>query len=242
MSTISRTSRETTCLRSLEKRLGVAFGDRELLAAALVHSSFHNENRGAVERSNERLEFLGDALLGAMVAEELYRRHRDWSEGELTGARAALVSGESLAQVGSELDLGGHLLLGRGEEGSGGRERPTNLAAAMEAVVGAVFLDQGYEAAREAVLRLLSGPLSTVDRGDLPANPKAKLQEIVQARGLGPPTYPVVEATGLDHARTFKVDVIVDGRVMGRGAGRRKALAEEEAARAALKALGPGER
>ena len=237
VSVISHASPETTRLRSLESVLGVPFGDRDLLAAALVHSSYYNENRDSVEQSNERLEYLGDALLGAVVAEELFRRYPDWSEGELTSARVALVRGETLASVGSELDLGGYLLLGRGEEGSGGRKRPSNIAAALEAVIGAAFLDRGYAASKELVLRLLAEPLSKVARGAQPASLKATLQELVQGSGLGPPTYAVVTTEGLDHARTFTVEVSVDGRVMGRGVGRRKSQAEEEAAGAALETM-----
>ena len=215
----------------------MAFKNGDLLTVALVHSSYLNENPGAFDQPNERLEFLGDALIGLVAADELYRRHPDWPEGELTGARSALVRGETLAQVGETLDLGRYLLMGRGEEASGGRERPSNLAAAVEAVVGALFLDQGYGVAHDLVLRLLSTQLAAVDQVSTAISAKSALQEAVQGQGLEPPSYRTVEASGPDHAREFTAEVTVSGRVLGRGTGRRKALAEEQAAREALDAM-----
>lgn len=220
--------------RSLEGALGASFEDRAVLALALVHRSFLNENPGAFPESNERLEFLGDAFLGLVVAEELFARHPGKPEGELTAMRSALVCGEALARIARSLDLGGHLLMGRGEEASGGRDRPSNLAAAFEAVTGALLVDQGYHAARSFVIRVMADEMSLEEA---PRSPKSLLQEMVQCRGAGSPSYRVVETKGADHDPEFTSEVEVSGKVVGRGTGRRKSLAETEAAREALKFL-----
>jgi ribonuclease-3 len=225
-------------LGPLEAALGVVFRQKDLLHLALAHSSFIHENPGVLAESNERLEFLGDAALGSAIARELYDRYPDWPEGELTLARSALVRGETLAAAADGLGLGEHLYMGRGEEAGGGRKRPANLAAAFEAVVGALLLDQGYEAARDFVLRVLSDELSDLGVSGAPGNPKSLLQEAVQARGQPSPSYEIVEVAGVEHARRFTAEVTVDGRVLGRGTGARKAQAESAAAAEALKALG----
>ena len=225
-------------MESLASKLGLSFEDIDLLRLAFVHGSYANENADSVPESNERLEFLGDALIGLVVAEEMYRLNPTHTEGDLTGLRAALVQGETLARVARSLELGRLLLMGKGEEASGGRERPSNLAAAFEALVGAVFLDQGYRAAREFTLRSLSDELPAAGGRASLKNPKSLVQELVQARGMDVPTYRVVEVTGQDHARVFTVDVVVQGETMGRGKGRRKSIAEREAAQQALSALG----
>ena len=222
----------------LEAALGVSFRDRDLLRLALAHSSYLNEHPGAVPESNERLEFLGDALIGAVVADELYRRYPLWPEGGLTQARSALVRGDALALVAEGLDLGRRLYMGKGEDAAGGRERPSNLAAALESVVGALFLDQGYDATRDLVLRLFSRELSALGEQTVPQNPKSTLQETVQARGMAPPSYRIVEAEGSDHSPRFTAEVSVDGKVVGRGTGARKSQAEQAAAAEALEAMG----
>ena len=224
-------------MASLEEALGSTFRDRDLLGLALVHSSYLNENPEEFSESNERLEFLGDALIGLVIAHRLYQSFPDHTEGELTALRSALVRGETLARTAESLNLGQYLLMGRGEEVSGGRDRPSNLAAAFEAVVGALLLDQDYEAASALVLRALSQELSAIGR-QLPNNPKSLLQELVQSRGSGPPSYRIVEVTGEHHARLFTAEVVVSGGVLGRGTGQRKSQAEQEAARQALKELG----
>lgn len=224
-----------TCPVALQEALGVQFREEELLRTALVHSSFLNENSGEFPQSNERLEFLGDAVLGMAVAEELYVTNPDWSEGRLTQARAALVQEAALAAAARRLDLGSWLRMGRGEEAGGGRGRPSNLSAALESVIGAIFLDQGYDVARAVVLRVLAARLSSLDRPDISANPKSVLQETVQARGLPSPTYRIVHEEGADHDRLFVAEVTVDGRVAGKGTGKRKSLAEQAAAAAALR-------
>ena len=224
-------------LDSLETAIGVLFRDKALLRQALAHRSYLNENPGAFALSNERLEFLGDAVIGMAVAGELYRLYPEWSEGELTEARSALVRGDTLARAAKGLRLGRYQYMGKGEEVSGGRERASNLAAAFEALVGALFLDQGYEAAQDFVLGALAPELSSLRHQRTLKSPKSALQEAVQARGDPPPSYRIVEESGSHHDRKFTAEVAVGGRVVGRGTGARKSLAEEEAAAEALKAL-----
>ena len=222
---------------SLEEALGVSFVDPDLLRLSLAHSSYFNENPGAFSHSNERLEFLGDSVFGVAIAHELYSRHPDWTEGELTQARAALVRGDSLAELAEGLELGVHLYMGRGEEASGGRQRPANLAAALESLVGALLLDQGYEAANALVLRIFADDLGRVAERAAAKDPKSALQEAVQSKGSPAPSYEIVEVLGEDHAPSFTAQVTVSGRVVGRGNGSRKSLAEEAAAAEALKAM-----
>ncbi len=222
----------------LEEALGVRFRDAGLLRLALVHGSYLNENPGEGLDSNERLEYLGDAVLGMAVAEELYAVNPGWPEGKLTQARAALVQESTLAEAARDIGLGEMLRMGKGEEAGGGRERPSNLSAGLEAVVGAVFLDQGYKAAREVVLRVLGDRLSSLDEAEMSANPKSALQEAVQAEGLPSPTYRIVHEEGADHDRLFVAEVTVGGEVAGRGEGKRKSLAEQSAAVEALRGDG----
>ena len=225
---------------SLEDVLGIEFRDAGLRRLALVHSSYLNENPGEYPESNERLEFLGDAVLGMVVAEELYSANPDWPEGRLTQARAALVQEATLAEAARDIGLGEMLRMGRGEEAGGGRERASNLSAGLEAVIGAVFLDQGYEVACEVVLRVLGERLSALSEPEMSANPKSALQEAVQAEGLPSPTYRIVHEEGADHDRLFIAEVTVGGEVAGRGEGKRKSLAEQAAAVAALRDRGGG--
>ena len=222
---------------ALEAALGVEFGDRRLLELALVHGSYLNERAGAFEESNERLEFLGDAVIGVAAAHELYRRNPGWPEGRLSEARAELVRDETLARVASRLALGDRLRMGRGEAAGGGRERPGALAAALEAVVGAVFLDRGYPEAEALVVRLLAPEMRRLERPAAARNPKSALQEMLQAAGAKPPTYSIVGVAGERHAREFTAEVSLDGRVLGAGAGPRKSTAERRAAEAALAAM-----
>ena len=227
-------------LKSLADELGFSFNNGDLFSLAFVHSSYVNENPEAFPESNERLEFLGDALVGLVVAHELYQRYPDRPEGDLTALRSALVKGETLALIADSLQLGQYLLMGKGEEASGGRKRPSNLAATFEALVGAVFLDQGYDEARDFVLRVLSDALSSVGKRISLKNSKSLLQELVQGKGKAVPSYRVVEVTGEDHARTFTVEVVISGAVMGSGTGSRKSTAEREAASEALRAMREG--
>ncbi len=226
-------------LDSLEDSLGVVFRDKELLRLALIHSSYVNENPEEYPESNERLEYLGDAHVGLVVAHELFERYPDRPEGELTALRSELVRGETLARIAQSLRLGQYLFMGKGEEANGGRERHSNLAAAFESLVGALLVDQGYGASRDFVLRILSDEIASVTkRSGAPKNPKSTLQEIVQRRGGPSPSYRIIEVSGEDHEREFTAEVVVRGEVVGRGTGRRKSLAERAAAQQALEVLG----
>ncbi len=222
---------------SLEERLDISFNDKNLLTQALVHSSFLNENPGVFTESNERLEFLGDAIIGSAIAAELFSTYDSWPEGMLTSGRASLVQGDTLARVAGRLGLGEYLQMGKGEEAAGGRNRSNNLAATFEAVVGAHFLDCGYNAAADLVLRLLKPELSELTEPGVSPNPKSSLQEAIQARGQTAPSYRIVKVEGQDNARRFTAEVVVNGEPIGTGTGSRKALAERAAADDALKTI-----
>ncbi|MEE8518596.1 MAG: ribonuclease III, partial [Dehalococcoidia bacterium] len=185
----------------------------------------------------ERLEYLGDAFLGWVVADELYARYPGFGEGDLTRARASLVNGKTLAEVAARLNLGRFLWLGQGEEASGGRERRSTLAAVVEAVVGAVLLDRGEKQARRLVLKWLGERLNKLDDAGAPRDAKSSLQEMAQQNALPLPTYEVLSETGPAHAKTFTVRVLVDGVERGRGSGPRKADAEQAAAAQANETL-----
>lgn len=227
-------------LLALQKTLGVSFRDEALLQQSLVHSSYLNENPIFSPSSNERLEFLGDAVIELAVSEELYQRFPELPEGELTRMRSALICGENLARLARWLGLGDYLHLGRGEEQSGGRQRESNLASALEAVMGAVFLDQGFEVARRLALELFEPEIGELEvtAGKLVADYKSQLQEVAQARFHQTPAYQIVEVNGPDHERQFTAEVVIGEDVVGKGSGRSKQSAEKEAAHRALKSLG----
>ena len=201
--------------------------DGELIGRAVTHRSFAYENGGLP--TNERLEFLGDSVLGLVVTEELFRRHPDLPEGQLAKLRAAVVNARALAEVARELDIGRFLRLGRGEEASGGRDKSSILADAVEALLGAFYLDQGMEPTRALVLRLFAGLLDEAARLGAGLDWKTSLQELAAARGLGVPEYDVTES-GPDHAKAFEATAIVSGRRVGVGQGRSKKEAEQRAA------------
>jgi ribonuclease-3 len=217
----------------LQQTIGIIFRDVSLLQQAFIHSSYINENPNLRLLDNERLEFLGDALLSFIVAEKLYHEFPDSGEGELTEIRISFVRQETLAQLASEFKLGDYLYLGKGEEATGGRERQTNLADAFESLVGAVFLDQGLDAVRDFVLSRLGSHLERVRAEGIGRNYKALLQEFTQAKFKQLPTYRVVEALGPDHDKGFNVEVMLGDRVLGAGSGNSKRAAEMEAARLA---------
>jgi len=224
-------------LAALQQTLGVWFNDPSLLEQALVHSSYVNENPGFAPASNERLEFLGDAILGFIVAEELYQRFSQFSEGEMTRLRSSLVRRDALSRMARAISLGNYLYLGKGEEASGGRRKPANLAGALEALIAAIFLDRGLSTARDFVLRSADKELNKVLSQGIEPDYKSQLQEIIQARQQQTPTYKVIEAVGPDHDRAFTVEVRVGDTVLGRGSGKSKKVAETEAARSALDQL-----
>ena len=225
-------------VREAQAALGVRFADENLLRRALVHDSFVAEFPGAFPESNERLEFLGDAVLGLVAAEALLERFPERREGALTQTRAALVDKATLAAVAARLGLGGWLALGKGESERGGAERESNLAAAFEALVGALFSDGGYETARDFVLRAMGDELSAAgDAPEPPRHPKSLLHEAAMRLGLSPPEYRVLERTGEDHAPEFTVEALVGGERLGVGDGTSKRAAETSAARAALEGM-----
>lgn len=217
--------------------MGYVFKNKALLENALQHSSYANEHRGGGMRSNERLEFLGDAVLGVVTADYLFRKHPDLPEGDLTRLRAALVCEDSLYEVAQSLELGRHLKLGRGEEQGGGRRRPSILADATESVFAAVYLDGGMEAASELIHRVLldKGREEAVEerRRDF----KTELQELVQRKSGSTLGYRLVGSTGPDHAKVFEAAVLLNGEVLSAGTGHSKKEAEQAAAGAALEKL-----
>ena len=222
---------------TLEEKLGYRFKNRALLENALQHSSYANEHRGAGMRSNERLEFLGDAVLGVVTADYLYKKHPDLPEGDLTRIRAALVCEESLHEVAQSLDLGRYLKLGRGEEQGGGRERPSILADATESVFAAVYLDGGMEAAEHHIMRFI--PKNLEQRESLGFRDyKTALQEVIQKNPEEKVEYVLVSESGPDHAKAFQVEVCLNSNVIGVGTGRSKKAAEQMAAKEALRLMG----
>ncbi|UCH50474.1 MAG: ribonuclease III [Chloroflexota bacterium] len=221
----------------LQQSIGVTFQDTSLLEQAFVHASYINENPDFHLPDNERLEFLGDALLGFIVAEELYHEFPHFGEGELTEIRVSLVRQETLAGLAAELQLGDYLYLGRGEESGGGRQRQTNLADAFESLVGAIFLDQGLDAARDFVLHKMHGQIQAIGAKGVGRNYKALLQEFTQAKYKQLPIYSLVEASGPDHDKGFVVEVALGDSVLGTGSGKSKRAAEMEAARIAWEKL-----
>ena len=221
-------------LAALQESLGVFFNDPSRLEQALVHSSYINENPNSAPASNERLEFLGDAVLGLVITKKLYHDLPDAAEGEMTKLRAALVSRDTLARVAGAIRLGDYLYLGKGEEASGGRNKTANLAGALEAVMAAISLDQSPATTKNSILRLFQPELEKVISQGAGVNYKSQLQELIQARGQPTPVYYVIEIKGPDHDRRFTVEVRVGDTVLGQGAGKNKKLAETEAARSAL--------
>ncbi|MBN2463543.1 MAG: ribonuclease III [Dehalococcoidia bacterium] len=216
---------------ALQQVIGITFRDTSLLQQAFIHSSYINENPGSNCLDNEHLEFLGDALLSFVVAERLYHEFPQFGEGELTEIRVSLVRQETLAELAAELKLGDYLYLGKGEEISGGRERQTNLADAFESLIGAIFLDQGLDAARDFVLHKLRKKLQEVSAKGAGRNYKALLQEFTQAKYKQLPVYRLVEVSGPDHDKVFVAEVALRDRVLGTGSGKNKRAAEMEAAR-----------
>jgi ribonuclease III len=223
-------------VEALQRDLGMRFSDPTVLREALTHRSYLNEINQAWP-SNERLEFLGDAVLGLLTTDYLFRRFPELGEGELTNLRSALVRTETLARFAQEIDLGRYLFLGRGEEMSQGRRRPAGLACAFEALLGSIYMDAGYDAARDFAMQFVEPELTTVVEGRLHRNAKSVLQELVQAQMQQTPSYHLVEETGPDHAKAFTIEVRIGDEVLGRGHDRSKRGAEQSAAETALRRL-----
>lgn len=225
-----------TGYEALQERMGYAFRDPALLQLALTHPSVAHEHNAAIE-TNQRLEFLGDAVLQLVLTRELYEKFPAFDEGPLTKARAKLVNRRTLAERARHLAIGEHLIVSRGEEMHGGRERPSALADTYEALLGAVFLDSGFEAAREFILREFQAAFGGLLVIPILENPKGELQELLQAVSPEAPQYHVVSATGPDHDRIFDCTVHHGGAELARGQGKSKKAAESEAALAALTRL-----
>lgn len=219
-------------MKTLEEKIGYTFRDRTLLENALTHSSYANEHREKGMPSNERLEFLGDSILGLVVADHLYRNRPDLPEGDLTRIRAALVCEGSLVEVAKNLDLGSYLKLGRGEESGGGRKRPSIQADAVEAMLAAVYLDGGIGQTRKLIHDLiLNQEREKIANG---RDFKTTLQELVQRESGQVLSYRLTGESGPDHAKVFRMDVLLNGTAIGSGEGRSKKEAEQAAAKAAV--------
>jgi ribonuclease-3 len=222
--------------QEFSQRLGLPITDHRLLNRALTHRSYLNEHPEALE-DNERLEFLGDAVLDFLVGAWLYNHFPEMAEGELTRMRSALVRTEQLAEFGVSINLGEVMRLGHGEIEGGGRERPALLCATFEALIGALYLNAGIQAVRDFVEPQLHSAAVQILNDHKDLDPKSLLQEWVQAQGLGSPVYYTVASSGPEHEKTFEVEVSVDGNPYGRGSGHSKRVAAKAAAKAALKAL-----
>jgi ribonuclease-3 len=223
-------------LAAFQARLGCPFRDENLLRLALTHPSIAHEANTPIQH-NQRLEFLGDSVLGLVLTRHLYEKFPDADEGALTKSRAKLVNAGSLAAHSRALDLGAHLILSRGEENTGGRERASALADAFEALLGAIFLDGGFDTAREFILREFAADICSLAEPAGIENPKGELQELLQSRSPHAPEYQFVSATGPDHDRDFECAVLHDGAELAHGRGKSKKAAESDAALAALQKL-----
>ena len=225
-------------LAEIAASLGLEFDDISLLEMAFVHGSFVSEFPGVFDESNQRLEFLGDAVLGLIVAQELLTRFPEWPEGRLTQVRASLVDGQSLSETAARLGLGDWLVMGRGEIERGGSERRSNLADVFEALMGALFLDQGYDASRDFAVRVMGVELDLAGEAEsAPRHPKSMLHEAAMERGYGPPMYETIDMDGPSHDPIFTVQAMVNGVALGTGQGPSKKTAGAEAAAEALREL-----
>ena len=221
-------------IKELQQKLEYEFKNEALLLRALSHSSYVNENHSA-DGSNERLEFLGDSVLGLITAENFFMNYKDFPEGELTKLRAAMVCEKSLAGFAREIELGKYLMLGKGEMITGGRERPSIQADAFEAVIAAIYLDGGMEAAKKFVLKYID---EAIRRHQSVKDYKTMLQEVIQRNPGEIIEYVLVGETGPDHDKRFEVEVHLNSNVIGKGIGKSKKRAEQEAAREALELMG----
>lgn len=221
-------------MHPLEKRIGYRFSNPALLTEALTHPSVgHEKQKRHVD--NQRLEFLGDAVLQLIITQHLFARYDEAGEGRLTTRRSRLVSREALKVHAARLELGQHLLMGRGEEASGGRQRDSTLGDAFEALLGAIYLDSDLETVRRFILGEMREDLEQIEHEPLEVNPKGQLQELLQAISSRSPAYELLSQHGREHEKTFSVRVVWEGQVLGEGTGRSKKQAETAAALLALK-------
>lgn len=224
-------------VRELEKKIEINFNDRLLLQRALTHKSFSNENTDLNLRNNERLEFLGDSVLSIVISSYIFEYFPDYPEGELAKMRSVIVSEPSLADLARKINLGKYILLGRGEDLSGGRDRNSILADTMEALIAAIYLDKGIEEARNFIIKYFKDKIDKVERGEYIKDYKTILQEIIQKKSLTGPVYDVIREDGPDHNKLFTVQVKHKDRLLGIGKGYSKKEAEQNAAKAALENL-----
>ncbi len=227
-------------VHELEKRLEYNFGRPSLLMQALTHKSYANENRLGMSGHNERLEFLGDTVLDFIISDFIMKLCPNSPEGELSKLRAVVVSESSLSKVAQRLGIGGYLFLGKGEELTGGREKPSLLANAMEAIIAAIYLDSDLDKAYRFIRSNFETDIKAMVSGGLVFDHKTELQEACQSRFGELPKYTVVNESGPDHQKVFDVEIEAGGRVLGKGTGRSKKEAEQHAAQAALEALAGG--
>lgn len=226
-------------IENLEQRIGYSFKDKTLLRQALMHSSYTNEHHLHKENCNERLEFLGDAVLELSSSEYLFKLYPDKPEGELTKLRASLVCEPALALSSRQIGLGEYLLMGKGEEMTGGRERPSIVSDAVEALIGAIYLDGGFASAKEFILRYI---LNDIENKQLFYDSKTILQEMVQSQYEESLSYKLLREEGPDHNKSYEVQVLLGTSVLGKGRGRTKKAAEQEAAYQGILSLRAGER
>jgi len=224
-------------LKKLQDKLSYSFKDPNLLVEALTHKSFVNENQDKGLKDNERLEFLGDAVLDLSISAYLIRQFPQAREGELSKLKAIIVSEPILSRIATDLHIGEYLFLGKGEEKSGGRKKTSLLANAFEAVIGAIYMDGGFESARRVVEMTFAPYIDHIVTRKQSFDYKTDLQEYCQAHGHSLPVYKVVRETGPDHKKIFEVEIIIDGKPLGTGKGKSKKDAEQKAAKEALKVL-----
>lgn len=224
-------------LQKLQKTIGYTFKNLDLLNEAITHPSISHERSTQNGPHNQRLEFLGDAVLQVVLTDRIYKLYTDYPEGKLTQVRAHLANRHTLFRRAQAIELGHYLLLGKGEETSGGRERLSNLADAYEALLGAIYLDSGLRAARKFILAQFADEFANIKQATPRQNPKGRLQELLQAHSPNGPTYRVIHESGPDHSKYFETIVEWEGREIGRGTGSSKKQAETIAAEAALAAL-----
>jgi len=223
-------------MQELEKKLGYVFKNKSILETALTHSSYANEHKGMSQDSNERLEFLGDSVLGMTVADHLYSDYPDMTEGGMTRLRAELVCENSLRRVSVEIGLGKHIKLGKGEEHSGGRSRSSILADAVEALIAALYLDGGLAVAGEFITKYILSEIHAIE-SRRNSDYKTALQELVQQQSGQILSYNILGESGPDHNKRFETEVCLNGEPIGRGVGRTKKVAEQAAAQKALEEL-----
>jgi len=227
----------TRQLTALQNKIKVKFKDKSLLDNSLVHRSFVNESGNGKINDNERLEYLGDSVLGLIINEYIYNRFYDYPEGDLAKIKSAVVSESTLAKIAREINLGSFLIMGKGEELSGGRDRTSILANSFEAVIGAVYLDSGLKTCRKFVLSFLKKEIERIDSMSYLRDPKTTLQEYVQKKYKERPVYEVIEENGPDHRKEFIVRLLINGKEAAKGSGSSKRKAEMYAAEIVLKRI-----